>query len=294
MPDLLCEVDLIAVLVTLGSDGPFVLTKDRVTLPNQALDAKRRSLQRGFRQWANTLTHNSLRSVEQLYTFADQSDAGTVRRLISISYLAISQSLPQDHYDVCSFYDYFPWEDRRQENKSLQYLQKELMIWAKNDPEKQARITHYFGLNNAQWNDEFVLSRYEILWEAGLVAESSKERTVPYSGLEMHHDYRRILATAFSRLRAKIRYSPIIFDFLPEVFTLNQLQHAQECITGRLIHKSNFRRLVLHQNLVENTGKRDHSAPGRPASLYRFCQKNDAACYLSGAVLPLSEETLKI
>ena len=83
-------------------------------------------------------------------------------------------------------------------------------------------------------------------------------------------DHRRILATAMSRMRAKIKYRPVIFDLMPASFTLLQLQQTVEAISGGLLHKQNFRRLVENAGLVVATGKLSSEMGGRPAKLFRF------------------------
>ena len=70
----------------------------------------------------------------------------------------------------------------------------------------------------------------------------------------MRHDHRRILATAISRLRGKLKYRPVVFELMPETFTLTELQRTVEAISGRHLHKQNFRRLVEKGQLVEPTG----------------------------------------
>ena len=65
----------------------------------------------------------------------------------------------------------------------------------------------------------------------------------------MRHDHRRVLATALSRLRAKIKYRPVIFELMPPEFTLLQLQNSVEAISGRLLHKQNFRRQISSKTL---------------------------------------------
>jgi hypothetical protein len=86
----------------------------------------------------------------------------------------------------------------------------------------------------------------------------------------MRFDHRRILATAISRLRAKLKYRPVVFELMPETFTLTELQHTVEAISGRHLHKQNFRRLVEQGRLVEPAGGASVSTGGRPAALYRF------------------------
>ena len=60
----------------------------------------------------------------------------------------------------------------------------------------------------------------------------------------MRFDHRRILATAISRLRAKLKYRPVVFELMAPEFSLTELQHTVEAISGRHVHKQNFRRLV--------------------------------------------------
>ena len=83
-------------------------------------------------------------------------------------------------------------------------------------------------------------------------------------------DHRRIAAAALERLRGKLTYRPVVFEVLPECFTLSRLQQVVEAFAGQALHKQNFRRLVALANLVEPTGEADPKTGGRPAELYRF------------------------
>jgi hypothetical protein len=105
------------------------------------------------------------------------------------------------------------------------------------------------------WNEDLILQRYELLFEAGLA---------------MTWDHRHILATGIARLRAKIKYRPVVFELIPPAFTLLQLQRSVEAIAGRLVHKQNFRRLIEQQELVEETGATPRDIGGRTAKLFRF------------------------
>ena len=131
-----------------------------------------------------------------------------------------------------------------------------------------------FGLDGAAWDEEKVLERYELLYEAGLVEEFhrdvGKSSKGPTLGTPMLFDHRRILATAIARLRGKLKYRPVVFELLPPEFTLYNLQKTVEAISGTLLHKQNFRRLVEKGGLVEATGNVSTETGGRPARLYRF------------------------
>ncbi len=57
---------------------------------------------------------------------------------------------------------------------------------------------------------------------------------------------------------------------MPPDFTLTALQTTVEAISGRHLHKQNFRRLVEANALVEPTGDMSIATGGRPAALFRF------------------------
>ena len=118
-----------------------------------------------------------------------------------------------------------------------------------------------------------MLERYELLYEAGLVPEAGAAAQAGRRSRARRADaldHRRILATGIARLRAKIKYRPVVFELMPPAFTLLQLQRAVEALAGVRLHKQNFRRLVEQQGLVEETGACSTETGGRPAKLFRF------------------------
>jgi hypothetical protein len=271
--------ELIAVLVSVSAGRPLVLTiTDGGLLPSGPLSPEHRSLQAGVRAWVERQTHHPLGYVEQLYTFADNDRAAGFGRAISISYLGLTREQPgvgDDGAAWCDWYEYFPWEDRRTHDGLNPELADALLGWAgaaasQNVARARAlRIAVAFGLDGRRWNEEIVLQRYELLYEAGLVTEAGQETRLPL-GRPMRQDHRRILATGIARLRAKITYRPVVFELMPPTFTLLDLQRCVEALAGRLLHKQNFRRLVEQQALVEETGQMAEPTGGRPAKLFRF------------------------
>ena len=139
---------------------------------------------------------------------------------------------------------------------------------------RRERAEFVFGLGGAPWDGERVLERYELLYEVGLVAEAWRgagpHHEARLLGRPMALDHRRILATALGRLRGKLKYRPVVFELLPESFTLLQLQRAVEALAGVRLHKQNFRRLVEQGGLVEGTGRLEPQTGGRPAERFRF------------------------
>ena len=57
---------------------------------------------------------------------------------------------------------------------------------------------------------------------------------------------------------------------MAESFTLTELQRTVEAISGRHVHKQNFRRQVEAAAMVEPTGEATQQTGGRPAQLFRF------------------------
>lgn len=150
-----------------------------------------------------------------------------------------------------------------------------------------------FGLDGQEWNEELVLQRYELLFEAGLVHEAwrdgvSAPADAVLLGTAMDNDHRRILATGMARLRAKIKYRPVVFELMPDEFSLLQLQQTVEALAGRCLHKQNFRRLIEQHALVEETGQMISAAAGRPAKLFRFRGNVMLERAIAGNKLPLS------
>ena len=48
--------------------------------------------------------------------------------------------------------------------------------WAGPDPQRLGRARLLFALDGAPWNEERVLERYELLYEAGLAREAARDR----------------------------------------------------------------------------------------------------------------------
>ena len=169
---------------------------------------------------------------------------------------------------------------------------------------RRERVRLYFGPGGTAWDEERVLDRYELLYEAGLIEEARRDGRpaalardpFPALGEPMRFDHRRILATAIARLRAKLKYRPLVFELMPAEFTLTELQHTVEAISGRHLHKQNFRRLVESASLVEPTGEMSTATGGRPAALFRFRHEVVIPLFttLPGVEIAKARQTLSI
>ena len=88
---------------------------------------------------------------------------------------------------------------------------------------------------------------------------------------QLAFDHNQILEYGYHRLRNKLEYSPIAFDVLPNVFTLNDLYQLYTTVLGEnFADYSNFRSRLLKLGFLSDTGVKISRGAGRPASLYSF------------------------
>jgi len=87
-------------------------------------------------------------------------------------------------------------------------------------------------------------------------------------------DHQAIVDMAHERLVAKLDYSTIAFQFMPEQFTLRQLQDIYEIILQEEVDKRNFRKWVMALDQLQETDAMSQEGAGRPARLYRVEERN--------------------
>ena len=90
-------------------------------------------------------------------------------------------------------------------------------------------------------------------------------------------DHAEIIRFAQQRLVAKLDYSTIAFQFLPETFTLGELQRVYEILVDVEIDKRNFRKWALALQQIEETGELRRRGNHRPARVYRLTERGRIA-----------------
>ena len=286
----LVSIGLSAAIVSMLDERPRVVAVHHAGDADDALPfgpfdpLHHRTLESGLRSWVKEQTYLDLGYAEQLYTFGDRGrhlvKAGEGARVVSVGYLALTRAASEPKAPDTlwrDWYGFFPWEDWRKEKPPIidDTILPALAIFAKGSDPRRERVRLCFGTEGSGWDEERVLERYELLYEAGLLQEAARDGRADAKpgaalGAGMVFDHRRILATAIARLRGKMKYRPVVFELMPPAFTLLELQRSVEAISGIRLHKQNFRRLVEDQGLVEGTGKSMRIARGRPAELFRF------------------------
>ncbi|WZB69958.1 hypothetical protein WJ968_29320 [Achromobacter xylosoxidans] len=173
------HAELVAVLVAVTNGEPRVLTtEDARALLTGPFELSHRSLQAGLRAWVEAQTHHPLGYVEQLYTFADgdRSDESGAR-VMSVSYLGLTREAGETGVAQVGWQDwyrYFPGKTgapacprcwTRPSRRGWPPGARRARIRPRARRRQRADIT--FGLNGAAWNEDMVLQRYELLFEAG-------------------------------------------------------------------------------------------------------------------------------
>jgi len=314
-------ITLNAVLAAVADNRPLALCVNVdgvVGLPYGPFDPERhRTFEIGVREWVTRQTQLSLGYVEQLYTFGDKgreaplaalADVKGEDRVVSVGYLALAREpAAVDAAEAAwrDWYAFFPWEDWRNDeppilaSRIFPALDQWISQGRADTDTRRARAAAAFGRDGAEWDEARTLDRYELMYEAGLIAEAHRDRydagleppdtPAPKgseTGAPMISDHRRILATAVGRLRGKLRYRPIIFELAPATFTLLQLQEIAEAIVGFRFHKQNFRRSIEKSGFVERTNQTTQQAGGRPAALFRVSDTGLRKHAASGLAIP--------
>lgn len=86
----------------------------------------------------------------------------------------------------------------------------------------------------------------------------------------MAFDHKTILDTCVGRLREMVADHPIVFNLLPEKFSLRELQCVYEAVLDQKLDRRNFRKRLIHMEWLIDTGEMETDVPHRPGKLYRF------------------------
>lgn len=87
-------------------------------------------------------------------------------------------------------------------------------------------------------------------------------------------DHGEMVEMATKRLRYKAAFHPIVFELLPDKFTLPQLQNLYESVYNTTIDKRNFSKRVLATGLLIKLTEKDKAGSKRGAFYYRLDTQN--------------------
>ena len=83
-------------------------------------------------------------------------------------------------------------------------------------------------------------------------------------------DHKVILDTCLQQLQEKVMEHPIVFNLLPEKFSLRELQDLYEAILGVGLDRRNFRKRIIAKDWLVDLNEMEEDVPHRPGKLYKL------------------------
>lgn len=124
-------------------------------------------------------------------------------------------------------------------------------------PSGRVITTAYYSLVNIK-NHHLKLTENELHWH-------------PINGVnQMAFDHKCILETSLTRLRERVLEHPVIFNLLPDKFSLRELQDLYEAILGFELDRRNFRKRITLKNWLVDLNEMEEDVPHRPGKLYKL------------------------
>ena len=221
-----------AVLLVKREDYPF---KDKWCLPGGFVGIKETTSDAAKRILKNETNLENI-YLEQLYTF-DAVDRDPRMRIISTAYMSLidKNRLNNKISENASWFNMTILED-----------EKSVFVTFDNGEET-------FDIVVGKALRELTTDRYE------------------YTVIKNEHlafDHALVIVSGISRLKNKLEYTDIVFNMMPEYFTLGELQQVYEVILGKKLLDPAFRRII--QNKVEKTEKVRTGGGHRPSVLFKY------------------------
>jgi ADP-ribose pyrophosphatase YjhB (NUDIX family) len=224
-----------SILLVKRDNYPF---KDKWCLPGGFIKMDE-TLDEAARRILKTETNLKDIYIEQLYTFSDVNRDPRMR-VVSTSYMALvdKNRLKDKLNENASWFNVFMLEDDK---------------------------SYHVTLDNGIEEIKFVVSK--TLRE--LTTDRYDFKTVKNDKIAFDHPI--VIISGLERLKNKVKYTDIVFNMMPEYFTLGELQQVYEVILGKELLDPAFRRIIA--NKVEKTDKVKTGEGHRPSALFRYKNK---------------------
>ena len=227
-----------SILLVKRKEYPY---KDKWCLPGGFINPDTETLDECAKRILKTETNLSHIYIEQLYTF-DSINRDPRCRVISTSYIALvdkNRLLDKVNQNVS-------WFNVEEYNNTKDYIE----------------VT----LDNGEETIKFSIKK--------TLRELSTDR---YSfkinkNDKLAFDHPLVIVSGIERLKNKINYTDIVFNMMPEYFTLGDLQQVYEVILGKKLLDPAFRRIIA--NKVEKTEKMKTGGGHRPSVLFKYKNNN--------------------
>ena len=224
---------MMSILLAKRDDYPF---KGKWCIPGGFLDAKNETLEECAKRVMKRETNLEDIYLEQLYTF-DSLDRDPRMRVVSTSYVAlIDKNKLTQKVEHASWFDVTLIEEK-----------DDIVEITLDNGEEVIRFSIKKVLR------EKTTDRYDFE-----VVENDK----------IAFDHAKVILSGLERIRNKVNYTDIVFNMMPEYFTLGELQQVYEVILNKKLLDPAFRRIIADK--VEKTNKMRTGGGHRPSYLFKY------------------------
>ncbi len=227
------EKKMMSILLVKRDDYPY---KGKWCLPGGFLDPKKETLEECARRILKRETNLSNIYLEQLYTF-DKIDRDPRMRIVSTAYVAlIDKNRLTEEVKNASWFDIVNIEEKNNIIKITLSNDEEIIDFS---VKKELR--------------EKTTDRYDFI-------------TVENTKIAFDHDL--VILAGIERIRNKVNYTDIVFNMMPEYFTLGELQQVYEVILNKKLLDPAFRRIIAKKTV--KTTKMKTGEGHRPSYLFKY------------------------
>lgn len=224
---------MMSVLLVKREDYPY---KGKWCLPGGFLDPKTETLEECAKRVLKRETNLSNIYLEQLYTY-DEVNRDPRMRIVSTAFVAlVDREKLTEKVEHASWFDIVLLEEK----------DNIVDITLDNGTE-----TIHFSIKKIL--KEKTTDRYQFV-------------TKKNNYLAFDHDL--VILAGLERIRNKINYTDIVFNMMPEYFTLGELQQVYEVILNKKLLDPAFRRIIA--NKVVKTNKMKTGEGHRPSYLFKY------------------------
>jgi len=124
-------------------------------------------------------------------------------------------------------------------------------------PSGRVITTAYYSLINVR-NHQLKITDNEVHWHALTDVK------------ELAFDHKKIMDACLKRLQMQIMDEPVVFNLLPEKFSLRELQDLYQSILGIKLDRRNFRKKISLKSWLHDVGEMENDVPHRPGKLYKL------------------------
>lgn len=229
---------MMSILLVKRDDYPY---KDKWCLPGGFLNPKSETLEECAKRVLKKETNLKELYLEQLYTF-DAINRDPRTRVVSTSYIAlIDKNRLIDKINTnASWFDVILFEESKDKI--------DMVLSNGNDIIK-------FSIKKKLYEKTTDRYKFEII-----------------ENKDLAFDHPLVIVSGLERIKNKLNYTDIVFNMMPEYFTLGELQQVYEVILNKKLLDPAFRRII--KDKVVKTDKMKTGEGHRPSFLFKYKNNN--------------------